>query len=133
MNYKNMKILLVEDSAVTRGMEIDALKEIGYSNIIGAGDGKEAVGILSKEENIDLIISDWNMPNLSGYELLAWVRSNENLRKTPFIMATAHGERRQAARAVEAGAAGFITFTKDFIAALADARPNCLRHFAISC
>lgn len=57
-----IKILLVEDSRFMRSMELNMLKEAGFDNVITAGDGEEAIDILQKQEDIDLIISDWNMP-----------------------------------------------------------------------
>lgn len=61
-----MKILLVEDSKITRKMEIRILKELGFNNIVEADDGELAIQKLREDEEIDLIISDWNMPNRGG-------------------------------------------------------------------
>jgi len=104
-----MKILLAEDSGITRKMEIKIFKELGFNNIVEAEDGAEAVKKLEKEEDVRLIISDWNMPNKNGYELLVWVRSNEKSKEIPFIMATAQAEKRQAIKAEEAGVSNFIS------------------------
>nr|MBF0223309.1 ABC transporter substrate-binding protein [Desulfobulbaceae bacterium] len=105
---KNRKILLVEDAKSMRKIEIRILKSIGYDNIIEANDGAEAVEILNNTDQIDLIISDWNMPNMGGYDLLVWVRENETHAKTPFIMATAQADKEQAYKAEDAGCNGFI-------------------------
>ena len=104
-----MKILLAEDSGITRKMEIKIFKELGFNNIVEAEDGAEAVKKLEEEKDVRLIISDWNMPNKNGYELLVWVRSNEKSKEIPFIMATAQAEKRQAIKAEEAGVSNFIS------------------------
>lgn len=106
---RGVKILLVEDSRITRKMELKALHEIGFTNIIEADDGEDAVARLTSAKDVRLILSDWNMPNKDGCELLLWVRSNPDFRETPFIMATARGEKKQTARAAEAGVSSFIT------------------------
>jgi len=104
-----MKILLAEDSGITRTMEIKILKGLGFKNIIEAKDGEEAIQKLGEEEDVRLIISDWNMPNKNGYELLVWVRSDDKCKGIPFIMATAQAEKKQALKAEEAGASNLIT------------------------
>lgn len=105
----SLKILLVEDSHFVRRSAKKALGELGFKNIIEAEDGNKAVECLQTEDNIDVIVSDWVMPNKDGYELLLWVRSNEKCRDVPFIMATARGEKKQEAKAIEAGVTDFIT------------------------
>jgi len=105
---KNIKILLVEDAKTMRKIEINILKSIGYENILEANDGAEAVDILNNTDGIDLVISDWNMPNMDGYELLVAIRQNEQYKEVPFIMATAQADREQAQKAERAGCNGFI-------------------------
>ncbi|MCP4751517.1 MAG: ABC transporter substrate-binding protein [Proteobacteria bacterium] len=105
---KNLKILLVEDAKSMRRIEMNILKAIGYEDVLEANDGVEAVGILKSTDDVDLIISDWNMPNMSGYELLVHVRQNDRYRDVPFIMATAQSDREQARKAEGAGCNGFI-------------------------
>ena len=104
-----MKILLVEDSKLTRKMEVKILNEVGFTNIVEAGDGDAAFRMLRKEEDVGLIISDWNMPNKGGYDLLLWVRADEKCKDMPFIMATAQAEKKQTLKAKEAGANNLIT------------------------
>ena len=106
-DVKTMRILLVEDSAIMRKMEVKALKALGYEQIVEADDGSVAVPRL-QEETFDLVISDWNMPNKDGYELLQWVRADAKNQAVPFIMATGQGDRKQAQKALEAGVSGFI-------------------------
>jgi CheY-like chemotaxis protein/ABC-type nitrate/sulfonate/bicarbonate transport system substrate-binding protein len=104
-----MKILIVEDFGVTRKLESKALKKIGFSSIIEAENGGVAIEKLKTEKNIGLVISDWNMPEVNGYELLKRMRSDDAFKRIPFIMVTAQAEKEDSARVIEAGANGFIT------------------------
>ncbi len=103
-----MKILLVEDASSMRKMEKKVLSTLELNNVIEAEDGNVAIDILSKDNEISLIISDWNMPNMDGYDLLLWVRKNEATKDLPFIMATGRGEKKEVAKASEAGVSSFI-------------------------
>jgi ABC-type nitrate/sulfonate/bicarbonate transport system substrate-binding protein/CheY-like chemotaxis protein len=105
----NIKILIVEDAKVVRKMAIKILKEIGFISILEAGDGLIATEILADNSDIDLIISDWNMPNKDGFSLLQWVRKQKAFDHIPFIMATAQGEKKQIDKALKAGANNYIT------------------------
>ncbi|MBW1720933.1 MAG: chemotaxis protein CheW [Deltaproteobacteria bacterium] len=102
------KILLVEDASTMRKMEIKILKQLGYQNIIEAVDGRDALEKLGEEKGIQLIISDWAMPNMDGLELLKSVRSEEAYKHIPFIMATGQGDKEYVAMALEAGANGVV-------------------------
>jgi chemotaxis signal transduction protein/ABC-type nitrate/sulfonate/bicarbonate transport system substrate-binding protein/CheY-like chemotaxis protein len=103
-----MKILLVEDSELTRKMEVKILKKMGFTDIVEADDGDAAVETLKKVEDVGLIISDWNMPNKGGYDLLVRVRGEQQWKHIPFIMATGQAEKKQALKAKEAGVSHFI-------------------------
>ena len=105
---EEIKILLVEDAVTMRKIEINTLKSIGFKNIIEAEDGKIATELLAAQDDIGLVISDWNMPNMGGYELLVWMRQQERFKDTPFLMATGQSDRSQAKSAMEAGADGLI-------------------------
>ena len=108
MDPKSITILLVEDAAVMRKIETKTLKSLGFDHIIEAVDGKVAVTQLKETDKIDLIISDWNMPNMDGYELLVRVRSDEKFKHIPFLMATGQGEKKQEKKAVDAGVSAFV-------------------------
>lgn len=88
----NMKILVVDDFATMRKIIKNILGQLGFKNIIEADDGTTAWEILQKEP-VDLIISDWNMPKMSGLELLKKVRGDEKLKDTPFLMVTAEAQK----------------------------------------
>jgi len=105
---KTIKVLLVEDATTMRKIEVKTLKSLGYEAILEAKDGTDAVALLNETTDIDLIISDWNMPNMDGYELLVWVRQSEQHRAVPFLMATGQGEKKQEKKALEAGVNSFV-------------------------
>ncbi len=103
-----IKILLVEDTAVMRKIEKKTLTALGFESICEAVDGKEAVKMLQADPAVDLVISDWNMPEMDGYELLCWIRSSAAHADLPFLMATGQGDKAQEKKAVDAGVNAFV-------------------------
>ena len=86
------KFLVVDDSLTMRRIVINTLKSIGFDNVIEAVDGKDAVAkILS--EGTDFLITDWNMPEMSGLDLTKWVRANEQFADIPILMITTRGNK----------------------------------------
>jgi chemotaxis signal transduction protein/CheY-like chemotaxis protein len=106
---KNIKILLVEDAGVMRKLEIKTLNSLDFNNVKEAENGKDAIELLKNDPGVELIISDWNMPVMDGFELLKWVRSNEKTKDVPFLMATGRGEKKEVEKASEAGVSSFIS------------------------
>lgn len=106
---KSIKILLVEDSKITRKMECKVLNDLGFNNIIEADDGEHALSLLAKHPDVAVIISDWNMPNMGGIELLKYIRQQEKYRDLPFILATGRAQKKEVAEATEAGASNIIS------------------------
>lgn len=104
---KNIKILVVDDFATMRKVIRNLLKQVGYENIVEAEDGVLAMRVL-KSQKIDLVISDWNMPNMTGLELLKAVRADEDLKSTPFLMVTAEALQDNVIAAVKAGVSNYI-------------------------
>ena len=104
-----MKILLAEDTPSMRKMEIKILKQLGFEQIIEAGNGSEAVEKLQAQPDIKLVISDWNMPGIDGLELLQWMRAHKDFAAIPFLMASGQGDKKSVQIAVEAGASGTVT------------------------
>jgi two-component system, chemotaxis family, chemotaxis protein CheY len=104
---KQIKILVVDDFATMRKVIRNLLKQVGYENIVEAEDGVIALKIL-KSQKIDLVVSDWNMPNMTGLELLKAVRSDEDLKTTPFLMVTAEALQDNVIAAVKAGVSNYI-------------------------
>ncbi|MFU8819344.1 MAG: chemotaxis protein CheW [Desulfurivibrio sp.] len=111
----NIKILLVEDAGTMRKMEAKILGQAGFGNIVEAVDGRDAVAKLERDGEIDLVISDWSMPNMDGLQLVQWLRGQEKFKNTPFLMATGHGDKEYVAKALEGGANGVVAkpFTPD--------------------
>ncbi|ETR68418.1 MAG: response regulator receiver modulated CheW protein [Candidatus Magnetoglobus multicellularis str. Araruama] len=108
-NYLKTKLLIVEDARAVRNLEVSMLKDMGFEIILEACDGQKAMDILKIEKNIGLVISDWNMPNKTGFDLLCWMRNDYAHKKTPFIMATGQGEKKKVMKAKKAGANNFVT------------------------
>ena len=111
-----MKVLVVDDFAAMRRILKNVLGQIGLTNIIEADDGTTAIDVL-KDNKIDLIVSDWNMPKMSGLDLLKTVRSNEDTKDTPFLMVTAASQKDDVLEAVQAGVSNYIVkpFTADTV------------------
>ncbi len=107
MDNKTIKILVVDDFATMRKVVRNLLKQIGYENIVEAEDGVSALKIL-KSQKIDFIVSDWNMPNMTGLELLKAVRADSELNATPFLMITAEALQDNVVAAVRAGVSNYI-------------------------
>jgi two-component system chemotaxis response regulator CheY len=104
---KNLKILIVDDFATMRKVIRNLLKQGGFENVVEAEDGLAALKIL-KSQQVDFIISDWNMPNMSGLELLKAVRGDDELKALPFLMVTAEALKDNVVAAVKAGVSNYI-------------------------
>jgi two-component system chemotaxis response regulator CheY len=104
---KNMKILVVDDFATMRRIIKNLLKQGKYINITEAEDGADALKVL-KSEKVDFIISDWNMPNMTGLELLKAVRADSELSGLPFLMVTAESLKDNIVLAVKEGVSNYI-------------------------
>lgn len=100
-------ILIVDDSIVVRSVVRKLLTQLGYKRIDEAADGAEALKQIS-EKHFDLVISDWNMQPMSGYELLEQVRANEKWAKLRFVMMTANSSMDKVIQAKHAGVSCFI-------------------------
>lgn len=101
-----MKILLIDDSRTMRNIEKKALAELG-AEFIEAGDGLEALSAVAQHPGgIDLVLSDWNMPNLNGLDFTKKFR--EHNKTTPVIMVTTEGEKEKIVEAIRAGANNYV-------------------------
>lgn len=105
---KNMRILVIDDFQTMRRIVINLLRQLGFTNVIEAADGAQGFEKLEEDSEIALVISDWNMPNMSGFELLQKVRSSEKFKTIPFIMVTAEGKRENVIAAVQAGVSNYV-------------------------
>ncbi|MDG4867317.1 chemotaxis response regulator CheY [Guyparkeria sp. 1SP6A2] len=104
---RNMKILVVDDFSTMRRIIKNLLKELGFTNIEEADDGQTALPLL-RQGNFDFLITDWNMPGMTGIDLLRAVRADENLAKLPVLMVTAEAKREQIIFAAQEGVNGYI-------------------------
>ncbi len=104
---KDMRILIVDDFAAMRGIIRNILNQLQLDNIVEASDGAAAWEILKKDE-IDFIISDWNMPGMTGIELLRKVRNNEKYSDIPFLMVTAEAQQKNILEAAQAKVSEYI-------------------------
>ena len=103
----SMKVLVVDDFATMRRIVKGVLKQLGFNNIVEAEDGNLAFEELKKEK-FGLIVSDWNMPNMTGLDLLRAVRGDDSLKSIPFIMVTAEGQKENVVEAVKSGVSNYI-------------------------
>lgn len=102
-------VLIVDDMLTMRKLVSKALKELGFTNISEASDGVKGWEVISAGgKKIDLVISDWNMPNCSGLDLLKRVRADGRFAKTPFVLLTAESDKAQVIEAIKAGVDGYI-------------------------
>ncbi|ALT76581.1 MAG: chemotaxis response regulator CheY [Burkholderiaceae bacterium] len=109
----DMKFLVVDDFSTMRRIVRGLLKEIGYNNCEEAEDGVEALNML-KQTKFDFVVSDINMPNMTGFELLNAIKADANLKHLPVLMVTAEARKEDIVLAAQSGAAGYIVkpFTK---------------------
>ncbi|AZR83241.1 histidine kinase [Thiomicrospira sp. S5] len=111
---RDMNILVVDDFSTMRRIVKNLLKELGFSRFDEADDGATAWPMIQSGK-YDFIVSDWNMPEMTGIDLLRHVRADAKLKDTPFLLITAEAKRSQILEAAEAGVDGYIV--KPFTAA----------------
>lgn len=109
----DMKFLIVDDFSTMRRIVRGLLKEIGYQNADEAEDGAVALAML-KQAKYDFVVSDINMPNMTGFELLNAIKADATLKHLPVLMVTAEARKEDIVLAAQSGAAGYIVkpFTK---------------------
>ena len=103
----SMTVLVVDDFATMRRILKNIFRQIGIENIIEADDGTTALEALKKNK-IDLIVSDWNMPKMTGLELLKTVRASDEHKHIPFLMVTAEAQKQNVLDAVQAGVSNYV-------------------------
>ena len=113
----NMKFLVVDDFSTMRRIVRNLLKELGFTNVQEAEDGVDALNKL-RGEAFDFVVSDWNMPNMTGIELLRNIRADASLKHLPVLMVTAEAKKENIIEAAQAGASGYVV--KPFSAATLD-------------
>ena len=113
----NMKFLVVDDFSTMRRIVRNLLKELGFVNVQEAEDGVDALKKLHSE-TFNFVVSDWNMPNMTGIDLLIAIRADATLKHLPVLMVTAEAKRENIIAAAQAGASGYVV--KPFTAATLD-------------
>lgn len=114
MADKNLKFLVVDDFSTMRRIVRNLLKELGYTNVDEAEDGVAALQKLHGG-NFQFVVTDWNMPNMTGIELLKAIRADATLKHLPVLMITAEAKKENIIEAAQSGASGYIV--KPFTAA----------------
>ncbi|MES9898400.1 MAG: chemotaxis response regulator CheY [Sedimenticola sp.] len=104
---KNMKILVVDDFSTMRRIIKNLLRDLGFTNTHEADDGTTALPML-KTGHFDFLVTDWNMPGMTGIDLLKEVRSDNDLVSLPVLMVTAESKREQIIEAAQAGVNGYV-------------------------
>ena len=102
-----MKILIVDDFSTMWRIIKNLLRDLGFTNTVEADDGLTAIPILNSG-SIDFLVTDWNMPGMTGIDLLRHVRADEKLRSLPVLMVTAEAKREQIIEAAQAGVNGYV-------------------------
>jgi len=112
---KDMKILVVDDFSTMRRIIKNLLRDLGFTNTDEADDGSTALPML-KTGKYDFLVTDWNMPGMTGIDLLKTVRADDSLKTLPVLMVTAEAKRDQIVAAAQAGVNGYVV--KPFTAAV---------------
>ena len=103
----NMRVLVVDDFSTMRRIIKNILRQLGFNNIVEADDGSTAWDVLNKDK-IDFVISDWNMPQMTGIDLLRKVRASEEFADMPFLMVTAEAQQENIIEAAQAKVSNYI-------------------------
>lgn len=103
----NMKILVVDDMVTMRRIVKNILKQLGFANVEEAENGQEALQKL-RADTYGFVVSDWNMPVMTGIDMLRAIRSDEKLKATPVLMVTAEAQQSNLIEAVQAGVSNYI-------------------------
>jgi two-component system chemotaxis response regulator CheY len=118
---KSIKILVVDDFPTMRRIIRNLLKDLGFENVDEAEDGQMGLDKV-KNGSFDLVVSDWNMPNMDGLTMLQKIREDAALGKTPVLMVTAEAKKENIVAAAKAGANGYVV--KPFTAAVLEEKIN---------
>lgn len=104
----DLKFLIVDDSVTMRRIVANSLQNLGYTNLIEAADGKDALQKLASDTAINFVITDWNMPVMSGLELIKAIRSDEKTLNLPVLMVTTRGVKEDIIEALKAKVSNYI-------------------------
>ena len=107
LTLSDLEILIVDGSLTMRRIIVNTLIKVGYSDIKEAEDGKDALAKLMAGK-FDLLMTDWNMPNMNGLELVEAVRADANLKHIPILMVTTRNKKEDIVTAIKSGVNGYI-------------------------
>jgi len=105
---RDLKILVVDDFPTMRHIVKTLLRQNGFNNFVEAEDGALGYKMLQKEGDVEMVVSDWNMPNMTGLEFLKAVRADPKFKHLPFLMVTAEAEKENIIEAVKAGVSNYV-------------------------
>lgn len=113
---QDVRILVVDDFATMRRIVRDILGSLGYTNVVEAEDGRQALDAVSNEP-VDIVISDWNMPRMMGLDLLRELRARPQTENLPFLMVAPESHRANVLEAIQAGASNYVVkpFTAEIL------------------
>jgi two-component system chemotaxis response regulator CheY len=117
----NMKILVVDDMSTMRRIVRNIMKQLGFANVDEAENGQDALDKL-RSESFGFVISDWNMPVMTGIDLLRAIRADEKLKAIPVLMVTAEAQKENLVEAIQAGVSNYIV--KPFTAEVLQEKMN---------
>lgn len=117
MGIESTKFLVVDDFSTMRRIVRNLLKELGFTDVQEAEDGVDALAKL-RAGDFEFVVSDWNMPNMTGIDLLRAIRADAKLKHLPVLMVTAEAKKENIIEAAQAGASGYVV--KPFTAATLD-------------
>lgn len=117
MGIESTRFLVVDDFSTMRRIVRSLLKELGFNDVTEAEDGVQGLAKL-RAGSFDFVVSDWNMPNMTGVEMLRQIRADVKLKHLPVLMVTAEAKRENIIEAAQAGASGYIV--KPFTAGVLD-------------
>lgn len=107
MKYKDMVVMVVDDFSTMRRIVKNVLKDLQFKEIVEAENGAEAFKLL-KSTKVDLIVSDWNMPVMTGLELLKQVRADDQYKALPFLLVTAEAQKDNIVEAIKAKVSNYV-------------------------
>ncbi len=118
---KDMNVLVVDDFNTMRRIVKNILKQLGFNNVSEAENGQRALEVL-KKDRFDFVVTDWNMPVMTGLDLLKAIKADEQLKHIPVMMVTAEAQQQNIVEAVKAGASNYIV--KPFTAEVMEEKIN---------
>jgi two-component system chemotaxis response regulator CheY len=103
-----LKFLVVDDSVTMRRIVVNSLKNLGYNDYVEANDGNDALAKLNADSSVNFVITDWNMPNMTGLELTQAIRGDAAKNNLPILMVTTRGVKEDIVQALQARVNNYV-------------------------